>query len=99
MNREDLVSRLQESNDLQEKFASMSNGELADLLLEKVWADMELFTYNSELLDVAIERLRSGLTQRPLDGATPEGFCECGISIESHTGVYCSFRPASNANR
>lgn len=22
-------------------------------------------------------------------------FCECGISIESHTGVYCLFRPAS----
>lgn len=32
-----------------------------------------------------------------LDGATPEGFCECGISIESHTGVYCIFRPASKA--
>ena len=32
-----------------------------------------------------------------LDGATPEGFCECGISIDSHTGVYCLFRPASKA--
>lgn len=32
-----------------------------------------------------------------VDGATPEGFCECGISIESHTGVYCSFRPATKA--
>lgn len=36
-------------------------------------------------------------TPLALDGATVAEFCECGISIESHTGVYCSFRPASKA--
>lgn len=36
---------------------------------------------------------------RALDGATPEGFCECGTSIEHHTGMGCLYRPASNANR
>ena len=36
-------------------------------------------------------------TPLALDGATVAEFCECGISIESHTGVYCIFRPASKA--
>ena len=36
-------------------------------------------------------------TPRALDGATVAEFCECGISIESHTGVYCIFRPATKA--
>ena len=31
-----------------------------------------------------------------VDGAMVAEFCECGISIQSHTGVYCIFRPASN---
>lgn len=41
--------------------------------------------------------LKQRPTPRALDGATVAEFCECGISIESHTGVYCIFRPASNA--
>ena len=44
-----------------------------------------------------LARNESGLTPRALDGATVAEFCECGISIDSHTGVYCIFRPASNA--
>ena len=50
-------------------------------------------------LDTWQEYERRLLTPRALDGATVAEFCECGISIESHTGVYCIFRPASNANR
>lgn len=48
-------------------------------------------------LEVSIEMAEGGRTPLALDGATVAEFCECGISIESHTGVYCSFRPASKA--
>ena len=37
------------------------------------------------------------LTPLALDGATPEGFCKCGTSIEHHTGMGCLYRPASKA--
>jgi len=36
-------------------------------------------------------------TPLAVDGATVAEFCECGISIESHTGVGCLYRPATNA--
>ena len=37
--------------------------------------------------------------QQPLavDGATVAGFCECGTSIEHHTGMGCLYRPATKA--
>ncbi len=41
--------------------------------------------------------LARGLTPLAVDGATVAEFCECGISIESHAGVYCIFRPATKA--
>lgn len=67
--------------------------ELSDILMSALCNEMGDLAFQNWLKEV------SRRTKRPLDGATPEGFCECGISIESHTGVYCSFRPASNANR
>lgn len=66
MKQEELWDRLQKATELQDKFASMSNAELANLLLERVWANIELFSYESELLDVAIDRLRSGPTNTRL---------------------------------
>ncbi len=85
MNQDELVNRLQKASDLQEELASMSNDKLADLLLE-VWADMELFTYNSELLDVIIQRMRSGLTTGVVDGAKrcPECDSEIIVCIMGH---------------
>ena len=59
MNRDKLFNHLQRSSNLQEELAKKSNNELADLLLDKIWAKMELFTYNSDLLDIVIERLKS----------------------------------------
>ena len=40
---------------------------------------------------------KAHLTPLAVDGATVAEICECGISIESHTGVYCIFRPATKA--
>ena len=58
--------------------------------------EVQEYAYN---MAMSIRAAKRGLTSRALDGATSAEFCECGISIDSHTGVYCSFRPASNANR
>lgn len=44
--------------------------------------------------DVFIRVLRA-LTEAAGQGAEKDDFCECGVSLEKHTGLYCSFRPAT----
>ena len=73
------------------------------ILEEQVEKLQDLANQFSVITGHGLEEIEDGivrlLTPRALDGATVAEFCECGISIESHTGVYCIFRPASNANR
>lgn len=46
------------SNDVEKELATTSNDELADLLMNHVWAQMDMFSPASTLVEVVIERLR-----------------------------------------
>jgi hypothetical protein len=47
---------------------TMSNKELADLLLNRVWDDMDLWTEKAAIVEAAIDRLRGDeLKQQELD--------------------------------
>jgi hypothetical protein len=50
------------------RLETMSNKELADLLLNCVWADMDLWTEKAAIVEAAIDRLRGDeLKQQELD--------------------------------
>jgi hypothetical protein len=44
---------------------TMSNKELADLLLNHVWADMNLWTEKAAIVEAAISRLKGDEPQQP----------------------------------
>lgn len=52
------VENLVESAKRTERFRAMTNEELADLLQNKVWAEVNIFSHDSDLLGVIIDRLR-----------------------------------------
>jgi len=74
--------------DMQKKFVGVdkAHGEDIGVKVEGYWLN-GVYTVTKE----------HRLTPLAVDGATVSEFCECGISIESHTGVYCIFRPATKA--
>jgi hypothetical protein len=51
----DFLTRMYRNSD---EVAKLSNEVLASEILEKVWADMDMSTWESCLLDEAIQRLR-----------------------------------------
>ena len=53
-----LLDKIQKSNEQKRKFAKMNNEELANALLFDVWGNLELYTTESNLIGVVIERLR-----------------------------------------
>jgi len=55
-----LAERIVKSAIIDGELAKKTNDEIADLLLEHVWADVETFTAKAGLLEIAIERLRAG---------------------------------------
>jgi len=52
------VMAMVESHDRQRMFETMSTGDLAALAVEYLWADMVMFTYESDLMSAIIDRLR-----------------------------------------
>ncbi len=58
MKEREIVERMLASFESQEKLEAMTNAELADVLMNKVWANMELFTPESDLIGAVIDRLR-----------------------------------------
>lgn len=41
-----------------ERLGELSNQEIANLLIEHIWADFDIFSPESDLLEEAIERLK-----------------------------------------
>lgn len=58
MNEQRFIDALSESVKRGKEFGTMTNAELADLLMNKIWATMELFTFESDLIQAVIDRLR-----------------------------------------
>lgn len=58
MNKQELINRMIESVKNSKRFEAMTNAELADLLMSSVWAGMDMFTPNSDLISAVIDRLR-----------------------------------------
>lgn len=58
MNKQELIDALIESAKRGDKFDSMTNEELADFLMNEVWANMGLFSPESDLIQALIDRLR-----------------------------------------
>ncbi len=63
-----LITKLQESGSRISDLSHLSSGELARRLMDEVWANTELFTPTSDLLEVVIERLK-GYRMRPFTKA------------------------------
>ncbi len=58
MNEQELIRVLLDSAKTKQNFSSMTNEELAGLLISEIWADIDLFTPESDLLSAVIDRLR-----------------------------------------
>ena len=58
MNEQELTERIAASVNNSKRLETMTNQELADLLMNTVWAGMELFTPKSDLVSAVIDRLR-----------------------------------------
>lgn len=54
---EKLLQALQADAQYDEKLSKLSDREISKLLMKYVWANMELWTYESNLVEQAIERL------------------------------------------
>lgn len=54
----EFANALIESAERTERLRAMSNEKLAELLQKYVWADMEIFSPDSDLIGVLIDRLR-----------------------------------------
>ncbi len=54
-----LFDNLEESHKRMDRIKNLDNKQLARELLEKVWAQTSVYTEQYDLLEVAIERLKS----------------------------------------
>jgi hypothetical protein len=53
--------KLMQSKDRQTELKKMTNERLVDLLIEKVWADYSILSFESDLIDEVINRLDPSL--------------------------------------
>lgn len=58
MNEQEFIVQLTESAKRTERFSSMTDAELAELLICEIWAKMNLFTSESDLISAIVGRLR-----------------------------------------
>ena len=58
MNEQKLIGQLNESAKRLERFRKLTDNELADLLVSEIWANMNLFTPESDLMSIVVDRLR-----------------------------------------
>jgi hypothetical protein len=56
----DLYNQLTQSTEQTRRYEAMTNAELAEELLTEIWADLPMFSKQSDLVDVVIERLKDG---------------------------------------
>ncbi len=62
--REDLALRIIRSAEIDEVLDCVTDGELAELLLERVWQDLDILSTEASVVSEAIERLRKGVYVR-----------------------------------
>jgi hypothetical protein len=58
MNTQEFINELVESVKGTKVFSTMTNKELAELLLNEVWTDMDIYTRKSDMVSAVIDRLR-----------------------------------------
>ena len=52
-----MVAKLMSSHDRQKRLSSLSDKQLAELLLDEVWSEEEIMSYKSDIISAAIDRL------------------------------------------
>ena len=92
------VQALYASGDRQNGIHAMKNDELANALLNKIWADMNIGSEKSDLVDEAIVRLRAAQQPTPAEDANASPVDEvtvwecdrCKFPYNALTAIACA---------